>query len=85
MLHLPAMPRTLLSAAKVKAIRESRALTQRQAAKLMGWRRGQSWAKLEWQNTDVRVSTLAALAATFACTMENLLEIVPDKPRRTRR
>jgi hypothetical protein len=41
------MARTLLSAAKVKQYRQRLGLQQRQAAKLAGWQRGQSWYKLE--------------------------------------
>ncbi|HSZ55165.1 MAG TPA: helix-turn-helix transcriptional regulator [Tepidisphaeraceae bacterium] len=75
------MARTLLSAAKVKQYRLRLGLQQTQAAKLAGWQRGQSWHKLEIHNCDVRVSTLATVAAVLHCKIDDLLVRVSGKSK----
>jgi len=57
------MARTLLSAAKVRQYHERLGFGQKQAAKLAGWQRGNSWYKLEARDNDVRISTLRASLA----------------------
>ena len=76
-----AMARTLLSAAKLKQYRQRLGLQQRQAAKLAGWQRGQSWHKLEVQNSDVRISTLATVARVLHCKIDDLLASVPGESK----
>jgi hypothetical protein len=61
------MARTLLGAAKVKQHRQRLGLQKKQAAKLAGWQRGQSWHKLEVRDNDVRVSTLVTVARVLHC------------------
>jgi DNA-binding XRE family transcriptional regulator len=75
------MARTLLSAAKVKQYRDRLGLQQKQAAKLAGWQRGQSWHKLETQNADVRISTLATVARVLHCKIDDLLVSVPGESK----
>ena len=79
------MSRTLLSAAKVRSYRERIGLQQKQAAKLAGWQRGQSWHKLEVQNCDVRISTLATVARVLKCGIEDLLVVAAGKSKSARR
>jgi hypothetical protein len=76
------MERTLLSAAKVRQHRERLGIPQTQAAGLAGWRRGQSWHKLEMRDTDVRISTLATVARVLGCGIGDLLVKVPGKPKK---
>jgi DNA-binding XRE family transcriptional regulator len=75
------MARTLLSAAKVKRYRQKLGLQQKQASTLAGWQRGQSWHKLEVQNSDVRISTLVTVARVLRCDITELLVEVSGKSK----
>ena len=77
------MARTLLSAVKVRQVRMKFGLEQTEAARRAGWKRGQSWHKLELRDGDVRVSTLATLAPVLNYRVRDLL--VPRHRRLRRR
>ena len=79
------MARTLLSAAKVRQYHERLGFGQKQAAKLAGWQRGNSWYKLEARDNDVRISTLTTLARVLHCEINDLLVIVPGESKSARR
>ena len=79
------MARTLLSAVKVRQLRTKLGLEQTEAAKRAGWKRGQSWHKLELRDADVRVSTLATLARVLHCRVDELLVQVQGQAKSAER